>query len=117
MCLDDVDSRMEHDVEWTLLGHLVRDRLGAWLQGLFVDEDPEAVLSILEEVWEHGDDEDAVHVGWEIDSARVLHFMGEGEYIQQNWVAGLHIRMELDTEPGNQSIFDTWDMVRRYWTQ
>lgn len=101
MRLDDVNPRMEHDVEWALLGDLVWNGLGAWLQGLLVDKDPETVLSVLEEVWEHGDDEYAVNVGREVDGAGLLHLMGEGEYIQKNGVAGLHVRMELDTESGH----------------
>lgn len=69
----------------------------AWLERLLVDEDPEAVLAILQEIREEGENEDAVKAWREVDSAGLLHFSGKRVDIEKNRVVGLHSRMKLDS--------------------
>jgi hypothetical protein len=79
MCLNDIDPWMKHYVKCALLGKLIGNGLGARLQRLLVNKNPKAVLAIVKEVWQLGDDEDAVDLGGEVDGARLLCFVREGK--------------------------------------
>lgn len=80
----------------------------AWLERLFVDENPETILAVLEEVWEHWHDEDAVDDRGDVDGAGLLHFMGKREDIEEDGVTRLHAGMELDSKSRNECVFDAW---------
>lgn len=96
MCLNDIKTRVQSDIESELLRLLVGDHLRKRLQGLSVDKGPEAIVALMEEVWQHRDDEDSGAVRGQVDDARLLQVLGIRVNGSQRRLRELKQRVGLD---------------------
>ncbi len=94
--LDDIDARVQANLKGKLLRLLAGEHLRVRLHGQPVDERPEAVVALVQEVWQRGDDEDAVAVVRHVDDARLLQVLGVGVDGAQVGLRELQHRMCLD---------------------
>lgn len=76
--LDNIDARVQANLKCKLLRLLAGEQLRVRLHGLPVDECPEAVVALMQEIGQRRDDEDAVAVVRHVDDARLLQVLGVG---------------------------------------
>lgn len=98
MSLDDVEARLQHDFKGNFGWLLSRNHVRVRLQRLAFYEHPHAVVSFVQKVWQHGNDESAIAAGRKVDNARLLQIVGIRQNCTQVWLSKLQTWVRLDPQ-------------------
>lgn len=111
VCLDNIKPLPQQDLKYALLRELIRYRHRRWLERLHIDQCPDAVLSILKEIWEHWHNANTAVGGGYGDGGRLLHFSWMRINLNHEWSVNLHGGVRLNSKPSDERIFDSFTSV------